>query len=76
MDPLELRRERFGQIFILLLAIGTFVFALSAIFWLAIKYTIGLRAEAEDEENGLDMAELGLERNPHAVGRDGGEFGL
>jgi Amt family ammonium transporter len=47
-----------------ILAIGAFVFALSAIFWLAIKYTIGLRAEEEDEENGLDMAELGLEAYP------------
>ena len=47
-----------------ILAIGVFVFSLSAIFWLAIKYTIGLRAEEEDEENGLDMAELGLEAYP------------
>jgi Amt family ammonium transporter len=47
-----------------IVAIGAFVFIVSAVFWLAIKYTIGLRAEEEDEENGLDMAELGLEAYP------------
>ncbi|NNE83983.1 MAG: ammonium transporter [Alphaproteobacteria bacterium] len=47
-----------------ILAIGAFVFSLSAVFWLAIKHTVGLRAEEEDEENGLDMAELGLEAYP------------
>ncbi len=36
----------------------------SAIVWLALKYTMGIRASEEDEDAGLDMAELGLEAYP------------
>jgi len=32
--------------------------------WLVLKYTIGIRASQEDEDNGLDKAELGLEAYP------------
>ncbi len=45
-------------------AIGAFVVVTSSIFWLAIKHTIGLRASVEDEEIGLDKAELGMEAYP------------
>lgn len=44
--------------------IGVFVFAVSLLFWLALKYTLGVRASDEDERLGLDKAELGLEAYP------------
>ncbi|SMF09487.1 ammonium transporter [Tistlia consotensis] len=51
-----------------ILAIGVFVSVTSAIVWLALKYTVGIRVSAEEEELGLDRAELGMEAYP--------EFGL
>ncbi len=45
-------------------AIGGFVVVTSSILWLIIKYTVGLRVNAEDEEMGLDKAELGMEAYP------------
>jgi ammonium transporter, Amt family len=45
-------------------AIGAFVVAVSSIFWLILKYTVGLRVTEEDEEMGLDKAELGMEAYP------------
>jgi Amt family ammonium transporter len=47
-----------------IVAVGAFVAVTSSIVWLALKYTIGIRASEEDEVNGLDMAELGLEAYP------------
>jgi Amt family ammonium transporter len=47
-----------------IVAIGAFMVVTSSIIWLALKYTIGIRASEEDEANGLDMAELGLEAYP------------
>jgi Amt family ammonium transporter len=47
-----------------IVAIGIFVVVTSAIVWLALKYTMGIRASEEDEDAGLDMAELGLEAYP------------
>lgn len=49
------------------LSIGAFVFVASAIVWLALKYTIGIRVSEEAEEAGLDKAELGLEPVPDFV---------
>jgi Amt family ammonium transporter len=46
------------------LAITIFVFVASAIVFSILKATIGLRPSAEDETNGLDRAELGLEAYP------------
>lgn len=46
------------------LAIGVFVFAVSLVIWLALKYTLGIRASETDERIGLDKAELGLEAYP------------
>ena len=46
------------------MAIGIFVVITSSIVWFALKFTIGLRADEETEESGLDMAELGLEAYP------------
>ena len=45
-------------------AIGVFCIVTSAIVWLAIKYSIGLRVDEEAEHLGLDHAELGQEAYP------------
>ena len=45
-------------------SIGAFVAIASAIFWSAIKYTIGLRVSEEGEAAGLDQTELGMEAYP------------
>ena len=44
-----------------IVAIGVFVSAASAIVWLALKYSIGVRPSESDEWVGLDHTELGLE---------------
>lgn len=46
------------------LAIGAYVVTASAIVWLALKYTLGIRLTDEQEELGSDLAELGLEAYP------------
>ncbi len=45
-------------------AIGGFVVVMSAIGWFALKLTIGVRVSEEDEQIGLDKAEIGLEAYP------------
>ncbi|WP_158965273.1 ammonium transporter [Chachezhania sediminis] len=45
-------------------AIGAFVFVVSLVLWLLIKAIFGLRVSEEEEINGLDMAELGMEAYP------------
>ena len=47
-----------------IVAIGVFMTVTSAIVWLVLKYTIGLRVDEEAEVNGLDQSELGLEAYP------------
>ncbi|WP_281301897.1 MULTISPECIES: ammonium transporter [unclassified Iodidimonas] len=49
-------------------AIGAFVIVLSTIFWLILKYTIGIRLHEEAETIGSDIAELGLEAYPEFGG--------
>ena len=46
---------------------GVFVMIASSIVWFALKFTIGLRPSEEDEEMGLDKAEIGLEAYPDFV---------
>ncbi|MDX1292806.1 MAG: ammonium transporter [Hyphomonas sp.] len=43
---------------------GVFVMIASSIVWYALKLTIGVRPSAEEEEMGLDKAEIGLEAYP------------
>ncbi len=45
-------------------SIGVFVVVTSAIVWMILKVTIGLRVSEEDEEIGLDRAECGMEAYP------------
>ncbi|PLX34996.1 MAG: ammonium transporter [Hyphomicrobiales bacterium] len=47
-----------------ILAIGVFTFVVSLVVWSILKFTIGIRVSAEDEDMGLDMAEIGLEAYP------------
>ncbi len=47
--------------------IAVFAFGVSALFWVAIKYSMGARVSAEAEQIGLDKAELGLEAYPEFV---------
>lgn len=55
-----------GQL-ISIVIVGAFVFVVSAVLWLIIKATIGLRVSEEEEINGLDVSELGLEAYPEFV---------
>ncbi len=48
-------------------AIGVFVSVSSAIIWLILKYTMGVRVSEEEEIEGLDKGELGLEAYPEFV---------
>ena len=45
-------------------SIGAFVIVTSAITWLILKFTIGIRTSEEEELEGLDKYELGLEAYP------------
>lgn len=47
-----------------IIAIGVFVTIVSSILWLVLKFTVGIRVSREDEDKGLDQAELGLEAYP------------
>ena len=47
-----------------IMIVGAFVCAISALAWIALKLTMGLRVDEETEINGLDMAELGMEAYP------------
>ncbi len=53
----------FGQVFSIVV-VGVFVFVISAVVWLILKATMGLRVSEEDEIMGLDKAELGMEAYP------------
>lgn len=52
-----------GQ-FIGVVMVGVFVTVTSTLLWVALKFTIGIRATEEDETLGLDKAELGMEAYP------------
>ncbi|WP_120631648.1 ammonium transporter [Ruegeria sp. EL01] len=45
-------------------AYGVFTFVGALILWSILKATVGIRVSEEDEINGLDMAELGMEAYP------------
>ena len=45
-------------------AIGAFVVVMSAIGWFLLKLTLGVRASEEEETEGLDKTEIGLEAYP------------
>ncbi len=45
-------------------SIGAFVLVTSTVFWLVLKFTMGIRVSQEEEMMGLDKAELGMEAYP------------
>ncbi len=47
-----------------IVAYGVFTFAGALILWTILKATLGIRVSEEEEINGLDMAELGMEAYP------------
>lgn len=62
--PLTNSDATFGAQILGIVAIGAFVIVASAIVWLILKATMGLRVSEEDEMRGLDKAELGMEAYP------------
>jgi Amt family ammonium transporter len=52
-----------GQV-ISIVIVGVFVFVVSAVLWFILKMTVGIRVSEEEEIQGLDAAELGLEAYP------------
>jgi ammonium transporter, Amt family len=62
--PLTNDDASFGVQFIGIVSIGAFVVLASSIFWLILKFTVGIRASEEEEDMGLDRAELGMEAYP------------
>jgi Amt family ammonium transporter len=47
-----------------IIVVGIFTIVASGLVWFILKITMGIRVEEEDEINGLDMAELGMEAYP------------
>ncbi len=64
--PLTNKSEGISYInqFIGAVSIGVFVFVISLAVWYALKFTLGVRASADQERIGLDKSELGLEAYP------------
>jgi len=50
-------------------AVGVFVSATSAIIWIILKKTIGIRVDESTERHGLDVHDVGLEAYPDFVHR-------
>ena len=47
-----------------IVVVAVFVIVTSAVLWFLLKMTMGIRVGEEEEINGLDMAELGMEAYP------------
>ena len=47
-----------------IIIVGVFVFVASLVLWIVLKATMGIRVSEEDEINGLDTSELGMEAYP------------
>ncbi|HAE48097.1 MAG: ammonium transporter [Tistrella sp.] len=62
--PITNADASFGTQIVGIVAIGAFTAVFSAVAWLLIKFTVGVRVSEEVEHGGLDKAELGLEAYP------------
>lgn len=62
--PLSNTDATFGGQAVGVLLTAVWVSAASAIVWLALKYTIGLRPTEEEEMSGMDHVEIGVEAYP------------
>ena len=47
-----------------IIVVGIFTMVASLVVWFALKATIGIRVDQEEEINGLDISELGMEAYP------------
>lgn len=50
------------------LSVGAFTFSVSLVLWLIIKYVMGIRVSKEEEIEGLDIGEHGMEAYPDFQG--------
>lgn len=62
--PLTNSDASFSAQIVGIVAYGAFTFVVSYVVWMVLKQTMGLRVSAEDEMNGLDVAEVGVEAYP------------
>lgn len=62
--PLTNDGTTFGGQLVGLLTIGVWVFGASLLVWLAIKALMGVRVSEEEEYEGVDLAECGMEAYP------------
>jgi Amt family ammonium transporter len=66
--PLSNGDATFGAQIMGIVGVGVFMVVTSSIVWFILKLTIGIRVSEEDEEIGLDRAELGMEAYPEFRG--------
>ncbi len=62
--PLSNSDASFGTQIYAIAVVGIFTVVASGAMWLILKAVFGIRVSEEDEVNGLDMAELGMEAYP------------
>lgn len=62
--PLTNSGATFGGQLVGMLTIGVWVFGSSLLVWLAIKFLMGVRVSEEEEYEGVDLAECGMEAYP------------
>jgi ammonium transporter, Amt family len=62
--PLSNPGTSYGTQLIGIVAIGAFTFLATLIVWSILKATVGIRITDEDEQAGIDQAELGMEAYP------------
>lgn len=68
--------EQVGAQLLGMASVGAFVAPVSAIAWLVIKATLGIRVSQEDEMMGLDLSEHGMEAYPSSTEREGQREGM
>ncbi|MDN2565725.1 ammonium transporter [Aquibium sp. A9E412] len=65
--PLTNADASFGAQIVGILAYGIFTFAVALAVWAILRATVGLRVSDEEEMNGLDVAEVGVEAYPEFI---------
>ena len=69
--PLTNDGTTFGGQFMGLITIFVWVFGVSLITWYIIKMVMGIRVSEEEEFEGVDLAECGMEAYPEFTGNRG-----
>ncbi len=67
--PLTNDGASFGGQLVGALTIGIWVFGASMLVWLTIKFLMGVRVTEEEEYEGVDLAECGMEAYPEFTGK-------